>query len=153
MTDGGRVVVEAAGDWWAFDGTLDTLLDGNRRVLDEMEATPPPATKGKTRIQGRVRIHPTAEIDSSTIRGPVIVGAGAQIRDAYIGPYTAIGADVEVTGAEIENSVILPRARVEFVGRRIEASIVGSDARISRDFSLPKAVRLWVGDRAEVCLA
>jgi glucose-1-phosphate thymidylyltransferase len=104
------------------------------------------------RVQGRVHIHPTAEIEASTIRGPVAIGAHARIRDAYIGPYTAIGEAVELQGAELENSIVLPRARIEFVGRRIEASVVGAGAHIRRDFSLPQAVRLWVGDGAEIGL-
>ena len=98
-------------------------------------------------------IHPTAKIEASTIRGPVVVGAEARIQEAYIGPYTSIGDRVEIHGAEIENSIILSGARIEYVGRRIEASIVGVNARISRDFSLPKALRLWIGDNAEVCFA
>jgi glucose-1-phosphate thymidylyltransferase len=149
---GGRVGVELVRDWWAFDGSLDSLLEGNRQVLDRVEPRVDQDALSGARIQGRARIHPSARIESSTIRGPVIVGAGADVRSAYIGPYTAIGDGVQIRGAEIENSIVLPRAQIEFIGRRIEASIVGADARISRDFSLPKAVRLWIGDHAEVCL-
>jgi glucose-1-phosphate thymidylyltransferase len=147
------LAVETTEHWWVFDGTLDSVLEGNRQVLEELEPLIDVASLNNVRVQGRVHIHPTAEIETSTIRGPAVIGAHAQIRDAYIGPYTAIGEAVEVDGAELENSIVLPRARIEFVGRRIEASVVGAGAHIRRDFSLPQAVRLWVGDGAEIGLA
>ena len=50
------------------------------------------------------------------IRGPAIVGAGARVVDAYIGPYTSIGDGVRVEGAEIETELaradLLPAGRV-----------------------------------------
>jgi glucose-1-phosphate thymidylyltransferase len=151
--DDGRLAVETSGRWWVFDGTLDGMLEGNRQVLEDLEPLIDVESLTDARVQGRVHIHPTAQIESSTIRGPVVIGAHAQIRHAYIGPYTSIGDAVEVEGAELENSIVLPRARIKFVGRRIEASVVGADAHIRRDFSLPQAVRLWVGDGAEIGLA
>jgi hypothetical protein len=38
------------------------------------------------------------------------------------------------------------------VGGRIEASTVGRSARIFRDFALPRAMRLHVGDGVELAL-
>jgi hypothetical protein len=38
------------------------------------------------------------------------------------------------------------------VGGRLVASVVGRDARVFRDFSLPRALRLRVGDGTEVAL-
>jgi glucose-1-phosphate thymidylyltransferase len=154
LADGGDcgLAVETTARWWVFDGTLDGVLEGNRQVLEDVEPLIDPASLDDARAQGRVHIHPTARIESSTIRGPAVIGAHAQIRRAYIGPYTSIGDSVEVEGAELENSIVLPRARIRFVGRRIEASVVGADAHIRSDFSLPQAVRLWVGDGAEVGL-
>src|SRR5438128_7468514 len=134
---GGRIGVHTPSDWWVYDGTLENLLDGNRLLLEKI--TPHSgAFPAAARIQGRAVIHPTAKVEASTIRGPVVVGAGARIQEAYIGPYTSIGDRVEIHGAEIENSIVLSGARIEYVGRRIEASIVGANAHISRDFSLPK---------------
>jgi glucose-1-phosphate thymidylyltransferase len=99
-----------------------------------------------------VVIHPTAHLESSVIRGPVIIGAGARVVDAYVGPYTAIGDGVRVEGAEIEHSIILSGASILHIGGRLEASVVGRDAKVYRDFSLPRALRLQVGDGVEVAL-
>jgi glucose-1-phosphate thymidylyltransferase len=82
----------------------------------------------------------------------VIIGANAEVSDAYIGPYTSVGPGVVVENAEVENSIIMPGASIRHLGGRLEASIIGCDARIMRDFRLPRAFRLTVGDGAEVTL-
>ena len=73
--------------------------------------------------------------------------------DSYIGPYTSIGADVRIEGAEVERSIILPGASIMHIGGRLVGSVVGRDARVFRDFSLPRALRLNVGDGGEVSCA
>ncbi len=103
-------------------------------------------------IQGPVDIHPDARVKSSVVRGPVVIGAGAQITDAYIGPYTSIAERVEVAGAEVEHSMILAGARIQHLRDRLEASIVGPNARVYREFRLPRGLRLEVGRSAEVSL-
>ena len=82
----------------------------------------------------------------------MIIGPGARVTDAYIGPYTSIGAGVVVEGAEIEHSIVLPDAQLRFVGSRLESSVIGRGARIVRGFALPAAMRVSLGDGAEVIL-
>ena len=86
------------------------------------------------------------------IIGPVIIGADALIADSYIGPHTSIAERVRIEGAELERSIVLADASVLHVGGRLVASIVGREARIFRDFSMPRALRLQVGDGDEVAL-
>jgi glucose-1-phosphate thymidylyltransferase len=149
---GGRARTTEVEGWRPIRDTED-LLDANRLVLDELEPGPPGAHLEESRVQGRVSIHPSAWLESTVVRGPTIIGAGALLRDAYVGPYTAIGDGVRVDGAEIEHSIILDGAVIEHVGGRLEASVVGRGARVSRDFALPRAFRLRVGDGNEVSLA
>jgi glucose-1-phosphate thymidylyltransferase len=87
------------------------------------------------------------------VRGPAVIAAGAHLRQAYVGPYTSIGEDVLIEGAEIEHSIILAGASITHLGGRLEASVVGPRARVFRDFRLPKAMRLNIGEGAEVSLA
>ncbi len=47
---------------------------------------------------------------------------------------------------------MLADASVLHVGGRLVASIVGRHARVFRDFSVPRALRLQVGDGDEVAL-
>jgi glucose-1-phosphate thymidylyltransferase len=150
---GGRVRNHAAGGWWRFRGGADALLEGNRFALEGVTADYNAATLSRADIQGAVVAHPTARIESSVVRGPVVIGPGARLRDAYVGPYTSIGRDVLIEGAELEHSIIMPEASIRHLGGRLEASIVGSRAQIFRDFRLPTALRLNVGEGAEVSLA
>jgi glucose-1-phosphate thymidylyltransferase len=149
---GGRVHVRPVRDWRRYTGDVQDLLEMNRIVLDDLDREVDETEDRGNRIHGRVVIHPTAHLESSVIRGPVIVGAGARVVDAYIGPYTAIGDGVRVEGAEIEHSIILSGASILHIGGRLEASVVGRDAKVYRDFSLPRALRLQVGDGVEVAL-
>jgi glucose-1-phosphate thymidylyltransferase len=149
---GGRVGTCCATDWWRFRGGADALLEGNRFALEGRRADYDRSQLEDSRIQGAVIVHPEARIRSSVVRGPAIIGARARVRDAYVGPYTSIGEDVVIEGAEIEHSVILPGASISHLGGRLEGSVIGPKSRVFRDFRLPRALRLTVGEGAEVCL-
>ncbi|MGA9284625.1 MAG: hypothetical protein WBV85_04220 [Solirubrobacteraceae bacterium] len=150
--EGGSVHVRTVRTWRSFAGQAVDLLDMNRSVLDTLEEHATPAESDGNRFEGRVLIDPTATVTSSVICGPAIVGPGAHIADSYIGPHTAIGEGVHVECAEIERSIVLAGARIQHVGGRLVASVVGREARIFRDFSVPRAIRLQVGDGDEVAL-
>jgi glucose-1-phosphate thymidylyltransferase len=150
---GGQVSVRPVGEWWRFAERPEALLEANRFALEAMRGEPVEAELRDTQIQGPVVVDATARLDASVVRGPVMIAAGARITDAYIGPYTSIGPNVVVEGTEIENSVVLGGASVCHLGGRLEGSVVGPNARVFRDFRLPRAVRLNVGEGAEISLA
>jgi glucose-1-phosphate thymidylyltransferase len=149
---GGHVEMRPAAGRWRYRHRSDALLEANRFFLSGLSGGPTDAWMEKADLQGPVALHPTVRLSSSVIRGPVIVGPGAEIRDAYIGPYTSIGANVMIENAEVEHSIILPHASIRHLGTRLEGSVVGRHARVFRDFSLPRAVRLNVSDGAEVAI-
>lgn len=93
-----------------------------------------------------------AFVRESVLVGPVVIGPDARMSEAYIGPYAAVGAGARIEGADIERSIISSGASVLHFGRRLTASVVGCDARVYHDFSLPRALRLRVGDAAQVGL-
>jgi glucose-1-phosphate thymidylyltransferase len=138
--------------WRRYCGDPLDLLELNRIVLDQQAPDADLVDAGDNRIEGRVIIHPTAEVRASIILGPTIIGPGAQVSNSYIGPYTSIGAGAEIEGAEIERSIISDGARIMHISGRIEASTVGPSARIFRDFALPRAMRLHVGEGVELAL-
>ena len=153
LADGGRSLrTTFVRSWRRYRGDPLDLLELNRIVLDRQTPELDADEAGDNRIEGRVVIHPTAEISSSIILGPTIIGPAARISNSYIGPYTSIGAHAEIEGAEIERSIISDGARIMHLGGRIEASTVGRSARIFRDFALPRAMRLHVGDGVELAL-
>ena len=88
----------------------------------------------------------------STVRGPAIIGAGARLTDAYVGPYSAIGADCVVQRAEVEHSILLAGSEVHDLPARLESSLLGRGVRVTRDDGQPRALRLLVGDNSEIRL-
>lgn len=149
---GGQARVRSVPGWWSLDERRDELLAANRLVLQRLAAGSPPRNGGDVETQGPVAIHPSARLEAALVRGPAIVGPGVRLTDAYIGPFTSLGAGVVVEGAEVEDSIILPGAVIRHLQGRLESSIVGASARVVREFALPKAMRLWVADHANVSL-
>jgi glucose-1-phosphate thymidylyltransferase len=149
---GGRVATRSVTDWWRYRRGTEALLEGNRFALEGGRADYDRSQLVDSKIQGAVIVHPEARVQSSVVRGPAIIGARARLRDAYVGPYTSIGDDVLIEGAEIEHSVVLPGASIRHLGGRLEASVIGPKSRVFRDFRLPRALRLTLGEGAEVCL-
>jgi glucose-1-phosphate thymidylyltransferase len=150
--EGGTVHVEHVDGWLRCTGKSADLLEMNRVVLDDLEPQLEPIAGTRNRMEGSVSVHSSACVQSSVIIGPAIIGPGALVVESYIGPYTSIGAHAHIEGAEVERSIILAGASIMHVGGRLVASVVGRDARIARDFSLPRAMRLNVGDGGEVVL-
>jgi len=150
--DGGHAQVRVVRKWHHFAGDTLDLLDMNRTMLDALDSEAIAGAYDGNRFEGPIAIHPTACVTSSVIIGPVIIGADALITDSYIGPHTSIAERVRIEGAELERSIVLADASVLHVGGRLVASIVGCQARIFRDFSMPRALRLQVGDGDEVAL-
>jgi glucose-1-phosphate thymidylyltransferase len=149
---GGRLQIRLADAWHRYNDDATDLLELNRITLDRLEPELHQARNNGNRIEGRVLIDETALVNLSVIIGPTVIGPGAHISDAYIGPYTSIGSGARIEGTEIERSIISAGASVMHVGGRLVASVVGRDARVFRDFSLPRAMRLRVGDGSEVAL-
>jgi glucose-1-phosphate thymidylyltransferase len=85
------------------------------------------------------------------VRGPVVIGEGTVIEDAFIGPYTSIGRGCTIKNAALEHSVILDNAKVIDI-ERLEDSVIGRNALISKCTRNGRALRLMVGDDAEVLL-
>jgi glucose-1-phosphate thymidylyltransferase len=81
-----------------------------------------------------------------------VIGAGAHVEDAYIGPYTSIGDGVHVRRSEVENSIVLTDSVVEDLGTRMEASLLGKEVKLTRSEGMPKTLQLLVGDRSEIKL-
>jgi glucose-1-phosphate thymidylyltransferase len=149
----GRLETRIVSGSWKYNGAVDGLLEANRMVLDEIETEVAGCDLSQARIEGRVHIHPTAVIERSTIRGPAVIGPRTVLQDAFVGPYSAVGAGVRLEGAELEHSIVLDHAVIRHIGRRLEDSLVGSGATVTRDFAFPSGLRLRVGRRAEVLLA
>ncbi|MBV9214060.1 MAG: glucose-1-phosphate thymidylyltransferase [Actinobacteria bacterium] len=137
--------------WWKDTGQVQDMLDANQLILDDLS----PRMEGElidSRAEGRVAIDPDVVLERSTVRGPVIIGRGARVTDAYIGPYTAVGEDVTIQRAELEHSIVLAGSSIRDLEGRIEASLIGRNVSLSRSPALPRAYRFVLGDNAEIAI-
>jgi glucose-1-phosphate thymidylyltransferase len=151
LIEGGqRVESQVVSGWWKDTGQLADMLEANRLVLEEIEPEVEGEVSDDSRVEGRVAVEQGAVVSGSVIRGPAIVGPGARISDTFIGPYTSIGADCEVSGSEIENSILLTGARVSDLETRLEASLLGRNVSLTRSDGVPKTLRMMVGDNSEI---
>jgi glucose-1-phosphate thymidylyltransferase len=135
--------------WWKDTGQVQDMLEANRLILDDLTER----IDGEvidSRLEGRVVVDEGARLERATVRGPAVIGKGARIVDAYVGPYTAIGDDVEICKAELEHSIVLAGSSIKDLEYRIEASLIGRDVRIRRGPALPRAYRFVVGDSSDV---
>jgi glucose-1-phosphate thymidylyltransferase len=135
--------------WWKDTGQLADMLEANRLVLEEIEQEIG-GELSETNVEGRVLVEAGATVERSTVRGPAIIGAGAVIRDAYIGPYTSIDRDCTVERCEVEHSILLEGATVADLDVRLEASLLGKNAKLARGTGVPKTLRMIVGDNSEI---
>jgi glucose-1-phosphate thymidylyltransferase len=101
-------------------------------------------------VEGKVVVEPGARLFHSTIRGPAIIGPGAEIRNAFVGPYTSIGPDCFVESCEIENSIVLQGSRLEKIPGRIADSLIGTNVRIHPGHERPRVHRFLIGDNSEI---
>jgi len=149
VDDGGRVEPHIVRGWWKDTGRLDDMLEANRLVLDRID----PRVEGQlveSQCDGRVIVEQGARLERTTVRGPAIIGAGAQLTDCYVGPYTAIGEDCVICEAEVEHSILLAGCTVRHLEGRMESSLLGRNVTISRGVRQPRAYRFMVGDNSEI---
>jgi glucose-1-phosphate thymidylyltransferase len=146
---GHRVRTELLTGWWIDTGKLTPLLEANRLLLERIETRIAGKVDDASTLDGRVLIEAGAEVVSSRIRGPVAIAPGARIVDSYIGPYTAVGAGCEITGSEVEHSVLLERSRIVDVPR-LQDSLIGREAVVTRSHARPRALRLMIGDHCQI---
>ncbi|MCU0261882.1 MAG: glucose-1-phosphate thymidylyltransferase, partial [Ilumatobacteraceae bacterium] len=146
LIDAGKPVrCELLTGWWIDTGKLTPLLEANRLLLERLEPSVEGSVDEQSVLDGRVVVAAGAEIVRSTVRGPVAIGAGTRIVDSFVGPFSAIGAECEVVDSEIEHSVVMDRSKVIDVPR-LEDSLIGCDAVVTRTRQRPRALRLMVGD-------
>ena len=82
---------EVLAGWWIDTGKLTPLLEANRLLLEGIERRIDGEVDAESQLDGRVVIEAGARLVRSHVRGPAIVGAGAEVVDSFIGPFSAIG--------------------------------------------------------------
>lgn len=135
-------------DWWKDTGKPEDILEANRLILDDLTTE----IKGKVEgeIRGRISIDTGTKVNkNSMIKGPAIIGRDCLIKDSYIGPYTSIGNNCEIINAEVEDSVVMDGAKLINAWNIVD-SMIGRDAVIEENKSLPKGNKFIIGDNSWV---
>jgi glucose-1-phosphate thymidylyltransferase len=149
---GRRVLGQPLQTWWLDCGKKDDLLEANRVVLDEwIQRDVKGEVDSESKVLGRVILEADARVTHSEVRGPAVIASGTVIDHAFIGPYTSIGRQCAIRATSLEHCVLLDGARVDGIGR-LEDSVVGRNAVVSRTSNNHQALRLLIGDDAEVTL-
>ena len=140
-------------DVWIDTGKKDDMLEANRVVLSTIHGRVDGSLDEASRIVGEVIVEPGAELVASEIRGPAIIGKGARLERAYVGPFTAIGDGVELVDCEIEHSIVLADSSIRNIGTRITDSLIGKEVQVTRSDVRPHALRLMIGDHGQLDLS
>jgi glucose-1-phosphate thymidylyltransferase len=151
IDEGYRVRHEVLDGWWKDTGKLDPLLQGNRLVLEALEPRNDGQVDDDSKVEGRVVIEAGAQIINSHVRGPAIIGRNTVVRNSYIGPFTSVYFDCEISDTEIEHSVVLEQSSITGVPR-IQDSLIGKQVVVRRTEARPRATRLMLGDHSQVDL-
>ncbi|HJV09234.1 MAG TPA: glucose-1-phosphate thymidylyltransferase, partial [Acidimicrobiales bacterium] len=151
LDNGYRVAHQVVDGWWIDTGKLDALLEGNRLILETLDQRIEGRVDAESRIEGRVVVCEGAEVVGSTIRGPAIIGAGTRIEHSFVGPFTSIADRCQVLRSEIEHSVVLDDSRIVDIPR-VEDSLIGKEAVVTRSARRPRANRFMLGDHSQVDL-
>jgi glucose-1-phosphate thymidylyltransferase len=144
-----RVEPHIVTGWWKDTGKLEDMLEANRLILGTIESDVR-GTVVESTLEGPVQVGQDSVIERCTVRGPVVIGAGCRLSDAFIGPYTAISDGVVIEHAEIEHSIILEHSRICSLGARMADSLIGRDCVIAHSEALPVAYRFMVGDSSQI---
>jgi glucose-1-phosphate thymidylyltransferase len=126
------------------------MLEANRLILETFDRRIDGSVDAESRIEGKVVVEEGAVVERSVIRGPAIIGHGARVVHAYVGPFTSIGNDVVIQESEIEHSIVLEGSSVRDLANRIIDSLIGKNVRIYREPVKPSAYRFMLGDNSEV---
>jgi len=146
---GYRVDYKIIDGWWFDTGKASDILMVNAIILDERIHREIRGDIINSRIEGRVQVGEDTKIIDSIVRGPAVIGDGCIIKNSFIGPYTSIGNNVEISGSSIEYCIILDEAIIKDIDR-IEESLIGRKARVIKSLSNRKFLRLNIGDYSKV---
>jgi glucose-1-phosphate thymidylyltransferase len=136
--------------WWKDTGKLEDMLDANRMILTGMTKRVESEQLEDSEIHGHVQLDKNVSVRKSVLRGPCVIGSGAEIINAYVGPFTSIGPDTRIENSEIENSIVLENCKLTNIGSRIGNSLIGKNVTITKSDKPPRSYSFMVGDNSEI---
>ena len=138
--------------WWKDTGKPEDIIEANRLLLEDAETRLAGTVEDGAEVSGRVDLREGARVEAdAVVRGPVSIASGTVIEaGTYVGPYTSIGPDSRLAGAQIENSVVVGESTITTEERFVD-SLIGRGATVgSTDGRLPAGNRLVVGENSHL---
>lgn len=136
--------------WWKDTGKMEDMLEANRIILDTFRPRVPETLGKGSRVEGKVVLEDGAVLENALVRGPAVIGRDVVIKNAFVGPYTAIGAGCRIENCEIENSIVWEGSEIRDIPVRIADSLIGRGVKIHRGEIRPRVHRFLVGDNSEI---
>ncbi|MEU1511627.1 glucose-1-phosphate thymidylyltransferase [Streptomyces sp. NPDC005811] len=149
IDDGADVRSTIIKGYWKDTGNVVDMLEVNRTVLEGLEPRIDGEVDEASETVGRVVVEAGARIVNSRVVGPVVIGAGTEVRDSYVGPFTSVAENCRITDSELEFSIVLRDSSIDGVGR-IENSLIGRHVEVTPAPGVPSAHRLVLGDHSKV---
>jgi glucose-1-phosphate thymidylyltransferase len=151
ITAGRTVYPHVHKGWWVDTGKATDMLEANSLVVEELTPTiAPDAIIENSHVDRRVTLEKGAKIINSTVRGPTIIGENTIIENSYVGPFTSIYYNVTVRNCEIERSIVLENSTLSDLNVRLQDSLIGRYASVSRNDSRPQAMKMNIGDHSNL---
>jgi len=155
LLDGGsNVNYDFIEGWWKDTGKPEDILEANRLVLDEIEASVEGSMEDDSSVQGRVCLKDGSLVKrGALIRGPAIIGENTLVQsNVYIGPYTSMGRNCIVKSGDIENSIIMDDCVID-IGDRIMDSLIGPSSKLmSSANNAQRGRKFIVGESSTIIL-
>ncbi len=153
LVDAGYMVDSSViDDEWIDTGKKDDMLEANRVVLSTMKRRVEGCVDAESSIVGDVVVENGARIVNSAVRGPAVIGAGACVENAFVGPFSTIGDRCQIVDCEIEHSIVMNDSAVRNIKLRISDSLIGKEVVVERRDEMPRTIKLLLGDHAQVGL-
>ena len=150
IDNGHRVRTEQLTGWWIDTGKLTPLLEANRLLLETVETRDRGRRRRGDQPRRPGRHRGRCDVRRSRIRGPVAIAAGTDDRRTASSARSRPSAsDCAVINSEIEHSVVMAGSSIVDIPR-LEDSLIGREAVITRSQARPRALRLMVGDHCQV---
>lgn len=151
LAKGRTVLAHRLEGWWQDMGSPEGMVAANALILDEIGTRIPPGLPlDSVQVQGRVFIEEGAILRNVRLRGPIWIGAGCEITDSYIGPYTSVGEGSVIQGASVENSILLPGCRLAGPSLHLEDCVLGRGAVV--EVKSGRTMTMVLGDDGRLLL-
>lgn len=153
ISSGSEVATLEVDGWWLDTGMPDDVLQANQLLLEALpveDAVDPDEVDFQ--VEGRVYCEPDVEVKDSLIRGPAILGRGCHIERAFIGPFSAVGANCRIVDTELENSILMPDCDIQGVPFSLDSSILGNGVVMRYIDESSARNRLVLADQSQLWL-